>query len=82
MDDSDRPAASKTKRLTWLLSTLFVFALIMGPGPGIYLINDYAAAGGTILGLPALYFWAIFWCTVEASVVVAAYFLIWKDASE
>jgi len=68
--------------LGWLLSALFVFALIMGPGPGLYLINDYAAGGGTILGLPALYFWAVFWCAVESGVVIAAYNLIWKDASE
>jgi len=54
----------------------------MGPGPGLYLINDYAAEGGTILGMPALYFWAVFWYAVEAAVIVAAYKLIWKGESE
>ena len=53
----------------------------MGPGPGLYLINDYAASGGTILRVPALYFWAVFWFAVEAAVIVAAYKLIWKDES-
>ncbi len=82
MDESHRPATPKTKRLTWLLSALFILALVMGPGPGLYLINGYAASGGMILGLPALYFWAVFWCAVEAGVVIAAYKLVWKNSSD
>ena len=53
----------------------------MGPGPGLYLINGYAAEGGTILGLPALYFWALFWCAVEAVIVLVAYKKIWKGSA-
>ena len=51
----------------------------MGPGPGLYLINDFAANGGTLLGAPALYTWAVFWCAVEAAVVITAYLTIWKE---
>ena len=53
----------------------------MGPGPGLYLINGYAANGGTFLGIPILYAWALFWCAVEAVVVLIAYKTVWKDSA-
>jgi hypothetical protein len=68
-------------RLKWVLGGVFLFALLMGPGPGIYLVNGYAAKGGTILGMPALYFWAVLWFLVEAAVVLTAYLTIWKKDS-
>ncbi len=68
-------------RLKWVMGGVFLFALIMGPGPGIYLVNGYAAKGGTILGMPALYFWAVLWFLVEAAVVLTAYLTIWKKDS-
>ena len=73
---------AKRNRLTWILSGVFLFALIMGPGPGLYLINDYAAGGGTFLAMPALYAWAVFWFGVEALVILTAYTKLWKDKSE
>ncbi|MDA7640584.1 hypothetical protein N8787_03010 [Opitutaceae bacterium] len=82
MDDPNPHSIKSSRKLAWILSSVFLFALIMGPGPGLYLINDYAASGGTVLGVPALYFWAVFWYAVEAAVVVAAYTLIWKGESE
>lgn len=78
MADPAEPNSSDQLRLTRWLAGLFFFALLMGPGPGIYLINDYAAAGGKILGLPALYTWAVFWCAVEAFIVVVAYLKLWR----
>ena len=68
----------------WLrrgLSAAFIFALLMGAGPGLYLINGYAADGGTILGMPALYAWAIGWCAIESGIIVAAYLTVWKSES-
>lgn len=56
----------------------FIFALLMGAGPGLYLVNGYAAAGGTILGMPALYAWAVGWCAVEAVIVLIAYLKVWR----
>lgn len=82
MDGPNPPSIKSSRKLAWILSSVFLCALIMGPGPGVYLINDYAASGGTILKVPALYFWAVFWFAVEAAVIVAAYKLIWKDESE
>jgi len=70
------------RRLAILLSAIFLFALIMGPGPGLSLINDYAAKGGTVLGIPILYAWAVFWFAVEAGVVAIAYRKLWKDDAE
>lgn len=75
-------ASNRSKsKFKWFLVGVFLFALIMGPGPGIYLVNGYAAEGGTILGMPALYFWAVLWFLVEAAVVLTAYFTIWKKDS-
>jgi hypothetical protein len=79
MENQD--SKSSRSKLSWILAGVFAFALLMGPGPGLYLINGYAANGGTILGLPALYFWAIFWCAVEGVVVVIAYKTVWKDGA-
>ena len=50
----------------------------MGPGPGLYSINGYAKAGGTIFGLPALYAWCLFWFAVEAVIVVIAARKLWR----
>ncbi len=66
------------RRLRRGLTAAFFFALFMGAGPGLYLVNGYAASGGTIAGMPALYAWAVGWCAVEAGIVLAAYLLIWR----
>jgi hypothetical protein len=67
------------QKISWILTSIFLVALLMGPGPGIYLVNDFAADGGRILGIPILYVWAIFWFAVEAIVILVAYLFIWKD---
>jgi hypothetical protein len=56
----------------------FFLALFMGAGPGLYLVNGYAAAGGTFAGVPALYAWALGWCAVEAVIVLIAYLKVWR----
>lgn len=66
------------RRLRLGLVMAFIFALLMGAGPGLYLVNGYAAAGGTILGMPALYAWAVGWCAVEAVIVLIAYLKVWR----
>lgn len=67
------------RRLRLGLVVAFVFALLMGAGPGLYLVNDYAASGGTILGMPALYAWAVGWCAVESAIVLIAYLKVWRS---
>lgn len=73
--------STSRKRLHGILGALFLGALLLGAGPGIFLINDYAAAGGTILGMPALYTWAVGWCVVEAVIVLIAYLKVWRHES-
>lgn len=70
------------QRLSRILLAAFFFALLMGAGPGIYLVNDYAAAGGTLLGMPALYAWAVGWCAIEAAIVLIAFLTVWRSESE
>jgi membrane protein implicated in regulation of membrane protease activity len=62
------------KRLAWILATVFVVALLMGPGPGMLLVNR----PGEILGVPQLYAWGLIWYAVEVVVVLLAYMLIWS----
>ena len=76
---SDHSPPDKPSKLGRWLIALFLFALIMGPGPGLYLINNYAANGGRILGMPALYSWAVFWFLFEAGIVLTAYLKLWKE---
>ena len=48
------------KRLAVVLSALFVLAVVIGAGPGIYLINPNPAdpdAVFTVLGMPVIYAW-------------------------
>ena len=81
MSEEEHPSNESEKRLAKILIAIFIFALIMGPGPGLYLINGYAAEGGTILGIPAMYAWAVFWCVVEAGVIATAYVKLWREGS-
>ena len=79
MDPSPNVIELKRKsRLVRILGAAFLFALIMGPGPGLYLINEYAKSGGSILGLPALYAWCLFWFGIEVAIVLIAAKTLWK----
>lgn len=68
-------------RLSALLTALFALALIMGPGPGLHLINPDPAdpnAIRTFLGLPIVYAWGLLWFAVMIGVLLVAYFKIWS----
>ncbi|MEQ8790333.1 MAG: hypothetical protein RIC55_28825 [Pirellulaceae bacterium] len=65
------PSARKT--LGWILAAVFALAMIMGPGPGMYLVNTPTP----VLGIPAIYAWGLLWYVVEVGVVVVAYFFVW-----
>ncbi|MFT5525830.1 MAG: hypothetical protein ACI9G1_006063 [Pirellulaceae bacterium] len=68
---------SRRKRLGWILAIAFVIAILMGPGPGMLLVNRPTAH----FGLPDLYVWGLFWYVVEVGIVVLAYFFVWQDDS-
>ena len=69
------------KRLSSILALVFVFAMIMGPGPGVYLVDpgpDHVGPAPTFLGLPVIYSWAILWFGVQSAVLVTAYLKVWS----
>ncbi len=73
------------RKLAKILAVIFVVALVMGPGPGIRLIDpgpDHSGPTPTFLGLPAIYAWGLFWFLVEAAVVITAYRTIWRSEAE
>lgn len=57
-----------------ILIILFFFAMIMGAGPGIYLVNGR----GPFLGVPVIYAWVVFWFAIQAGTVVIAFKTIWN----
>jgi hypothetical protein len=69
-------------KLSLFLTVTFLLAMVMGPGPGLLLVNpDISQANPevTIGGIPKLYAWGLFWYGVQIAVVVTAYFKVWKD---
>ena len=59
--------------------------MVMGPGPGLRLINpDPTAARERLLSLggPGIYAWGLFWYGVQAAVVVSACLTIWKPSED
>ena len=66
-------------RLSKILAAIFIFAAIMGPGPGLYFVNPSPddSSPATFLGMPILFAWACFWFFVQAGVVLVAYCKLW-----
>ena len=76
----NRRSRSLQRWLNTVLSLMFAVAIVMGAGPGLYLVNpdpSDPAASVTWLGLPILYAWIAFWFLVEALVILLAYFFLW-----
>ena len=71
-------------RLSKILASIFLFALIMGPGPGLYLVNPSLdnPSSTTFLGMPVLFAWASFWFFVQAGVVLVAYRKLWTNGND
>ncbi|MBT3471093.1 MAG: hypothetical protein HOD72_03300 [Opitutae bacterium] len=67
-----------------ILTVLFIFATLMGPGPGLYLANNLAAetSMATVMGIPVIYAWVAFWFMVQAGVIMVASQKIWKAKDE
>ena len=70
--------------LSKILAVIFVFAAIMGPGPGLYLVNPSPddSSPATFLGMPILFAWSVFWFFVQAGVVLVAYCKLWTKQND
>ncbi len=72
----------RTSRLGLWLTLAMVFAMLMGPGPGLHLVNPDVTdpdAVYLISGIPIVYAWGIFWFAVQVAIVVIAYRTVWHD---
>lgn len=77
--------SSSRNRLSIVLSLVFVAAIVMGAGPGLYLVNpdpNDLEATITWLGVPVVYAWVICWFVVQACVVLVAYFSLWNGVKK
>lgn len=69
------------RRLAIVLTALFALAMVMGPGPGLLLVNPDIhdpSARYTIAGVPIIYAWGVFWYAVQVAVIVTAYLTLWR----
>lgn len=79
------PKTNARKRLSRVLLSLFAFAMIMGTGPGIYLVNPDASAVDAVTSLanvPILYLWALFWYAVQVTLLLIAYCKLWEQPDD
>lgn len=68
-----------------LLAIVFIFAMAMGAGPGLYLINPSEEASPTQMlfaGLPVIYVWGLMWYTVQMAIIIRAYTKHWKNEQD
>lgn len=68
------------RRLSLILTSVFLLALVLGPGPGAMLIDGTEGAPNIVLGVPALYLWTLLWFSVLSGCVLIASLTIWKDS--
>lgn len=72
----------KKRRLSLWLSVAMVFTMIMGPGPGLRLVNpgiNDPIESYLFMGVPVIYAWGIFWFIVQLSIVTTAYYTVWAS---
>ena len=62
------------QRLSYILTIVFVIAMIMGVGPGVQLVNRPES----VMGLPLLYVWGLLWYVVHIVIVTTAYLYLWR----
>jgi len=76
---------SNRRRMGVVLSGLFILTLIMGAGPGLYLINPDPGNPQAVTSLwhvPVVYLWVVFWFLGQAAVVITAYVKLWDDGGK
>jgi hypothetical protein len=76
--DQQHAATSRGKPLAWGLAIVFVLSMVMATGPGVLLVNRPE----TVLGIPLVYAWGIFWYLVQVAVALFAYFKLWRESTD
>ena len=76
------PGKPSRKPTAIILSAIFLFALVMGAGPGSLLIAPPGSEPPLWFGIPALYLWAVLWFFVEAAVVIIAACTLWQKEED
>ena len=69
--------------LARILLLLFLLAIAMGAGPGLFLVNPDPGdpeARRFVFGIPAVYLWAVLWLAVQSGIVVLAHGKLWKES--
>lgn len=69
------------RRLELVLTVAMVIAMLMGPGPGLRLVNPDISdpdAVYIVAGMPIVYAWGVFWFAVQVAIVLVAYLKIWR----
>ena len=78
MNSSTSERNVRRRRSFWVAASI-ILALLMGPGPGILLVNS----AEPVWGFPAIYLWGLLWYAVELVTVVYAFLFVWdKNDSE
>lgn len=75
------PVGEARTRLVRILCGVFALAMILGPGPGLYLVNPDPSDPDAVFtwgGVPVVYVWALWWFAVQAGVVLIAYRWLWQ----
>jgi hypothetical protein len=81
----NRMEENKRKQWSRWLTVAMVVAMIMGPGPGLRLVNpglNDPIESYFFLGLPVIYAWGILWFVVQLVIVILAYIMVWSAEKE
>lgn len=77
----DSETEVKRKRLGKWLAAVFMMVMILGPGPGLRLVNPDPAGTDKdaffVGGLPIIYAWGLLWFAVQILIILVAYKKIW-----
>lgn len=68
------------RRLAGVLTVLFLAAMVIGAGPGVWLVNPADPGRRAVWwGAPVIWLWAVAWLLVQWTVLLVACRTLWKD---
>jgi len=69
-----KPSGSRLS-LGKLLLIIYAVSLLFSNGPGVLLVNRSTL----VAGFPLLYLWTVAFWLLQMSIIMVAYFRVWKD---